>query len=266
MRDYRKGNWMVSETMVLIEAKKMDDERRTTKRSPGMGVGGGKGSMEPRWKWVEDYCWRKGCYRSQNQCNDKWDNLMRDYKKVRDYKRRRTGNGGGGVESGASLSSSYWKMGKPERKERNLPSNMIPQIYEALVGIVERKGGGTMAAVATTSQLLLPAVPTNSVAIQTAAFSSPSPHQQKSCLPSPALVMVSDQPELTLVQEEGEEPQQQHAFAAPASRPLQSSRESEDTSQEHSDSPAKRRRTAGGDGGTSETRDWGRRSRLGRRP
>ncbi|CAL9235659.1 unnamed protein product [Arabidopsis halleri] len=28
MREYRKGNWTVSETLVLIEAKKMDDERR----------------------------------------------------------------------------------------------------------------------------------------------------------------------------------------------------------------------------------------------
>ncbi|KAF8412734.1 hypothetical protein HHK36_000703 [Tetracentron sinense] len=37
---------------------------------------------ELRWKWVEDYCCRNGCLRSQNQCNDKWDNLMRDYKKV----------------------------------------------------------------------------------------------------------------------------------------------------------------------------------------
>ncbi|CAL1406750.1 unnamed protein product [Linum trigynum] len=34
MRDYRKGNWTVSETMVLIEAKRMDEERRT-KRGGG---------------------------------------------------------------------------------------------------------------------------------------------------------------------------------------------------------------------------------------
>ncbi|KAI4372645.1 hypothetical protein MLD38_010848 [Melastoma candidum] len=232
MREYRKGNWTVSETMVLIEAKKMDDERRTVKRSPGMGGGGGgggKASMEPRWKWIEDYCWRKGCYRSQNQCNDKWDNLMRDYKKVRDYELRRTGNGGGGgggVESGVSSSSSYWKMEKTERKERNLPANMILQIYEALVDVVERKGGG----VATTSQLLLPAVPADSISIQPVTLLSPPPHQQKSYLPSPALVMVSDQPALTLpsglpptfVQQEGVELQRQQAFAA--SHPLQSTR------------------------------------------
>ena len=98
MRDYRKGNWTVSETMILIEAKKMDDERRMKRSSSSSGDHHHQSSesssrmqskpAELRWKWVEDYCWRKGCMRSQNQCNDKWDNLMRDYKKVRDYERR----------------------------------------------------------------------------------------------------------------------------------------------------------------------------------
>lgn len=149
MRDYRKGNWTVTETMVLIEAKKMDDERRmrirTTGASPGAGEpSSGAGGViankpsEPRWKWVEDYCWRRGCFRSQNQCNDKWDNLMRDYKKVRDYERRRKA----ATDGTKAEDLSYWKMDKAERKDRNLPTNLIPQVYEALVDVVERKLGG----------------------------------------------------------------------------------------------------------------------------
>ncbi|CAI9755219.1 unnamed protein product [Fraxinus pennsylvanica] len=122
MRDYRKGNWTVQETMVLIEAKKMDDERRMKSER-------GK-PAELRWKWVEDYCWRKGCLRSQNQCNDKWDNLMRDFKKVREYERR--------VAGGGEL--SYWRIEKSDRKDKKLPSNMLPQIYDALVEVVEKKG------------------------------------------------------------------------------------------------------------------------------
>lgn len=132
IRDYRKGNWTLSETMVLIEAKRMDDERR-------MKSSDSEGRSKPaelRWKWVEDYCWRKGCLRSQNQCNDKWDNLMRDYKKVRDYGRRIAERGVGNEAS----SSSYWKLEKIERKEENLPSNMLIQVYEALVEVVERRG------------------------------------------------------------------------------------------------------------------------------
>ncbi|PON51364.1 Myb-like domain containing protein [Trema orientale] len=149
MRDYRKGNWTVSETMILIEAKKMDDERRMKRitandNEQGRSISGTTTTStkpaELRWKWVEDYCWRKGCLRSQNQCNDKWDNLMRDYKKVRDYERRvaeKSGAGGEGVSTHED--QSYWEIEKNERKEKNLPTNMLPQIYEALVDVVERK-------------------------------------------------------------------------------------------------------------------------------
>ncbi|GER40987.1 homeodomain-like superfamily protein [Striga asiatica] len=138
LRDYRKGNWNLQETMILIEAKRMDDERRMRRlgESPG---GGERGKpAELRWKWVEDYCWRKGCLRSQNQCNDKWDNLMRDFKKVREYERRAAESPEGGTADGNRR--SYWRIEKTERKDNNLPSNMLPQVYEALVDVVERKG------------------------------------------------------------------------------------------------------------------------------
>ncbi|XP_019256395.1 PREDICTED: uncharacterized protein LOC109234791 [Nicotiana attenuata] len=134
LRDYRKGNWTVQETMVLIEAKKMDDERRN--RRQGDISERGK-PTELRWKWVEDYCWRNGCLRSQNQCNDKWDNLMRDFKKVREYERREAEKA---AEGGEEIMRSYWKIEKNERKEKSLPTNMLPQIYEALVEVVDRKG------------------------------------------------------------------------------------------------------------------------------
>ncbi|PPD74561.1 hypothetical protein GOBAR_DD28524 [Gossypium barbadense] len=140
-REYRKGNWTVNETMVLIEAKEMDYERRM-KRSGDHSEGRNK-PTELRWKWVEDYCWGKCCLRSQNQCNDKWDNLMRDYKKVREYQRKvaeREGND--------SKQRSYWEMEKNERKEKNLPSNMLRQIYDRLEEVVEKKGAQTVAATA----------------------------------------------------------------------------------------------------------------------
>ncbi|KAL0800353.1 hypothetical protein Bca101_055528 [Brassica carinata] len=149
-REYRKGNWTLNETMVLIEAKKMDDERRM-RRSIGLPPpeqsqdsrsSSGNKPAELRWKWIEDYCWRKGCMRSQNQCNDKWDNLMRDYKKVREYERRRVESSfasGSSSSSAAAETGSYWKMEKSERKERNLPSNMLPQTYQALFDVVESK-------------------------------------------------------------------------------------------------------------------------------
>lgn len=143
MREYRKGNWTVSETMVLIEAKQMDDERRMKRSSGESSESRGK-PAELRWKWVEDYCCRKGCLRSQNQCNDKWDNLMRDYKRVRDYERKLLSSSSSPSDHGniKAENVSYWKMEKNERKEKNLPTNMLPQIYEALVEVVEKKGAG----------------------------------------------------------------------------------------------------------------------------
>ncbi|KAF6172350.1 hypothetical protein GIB67_024972 [Kingdonia uniflora] len=134
LRDYSKGNWTIQETMILIGAKKFEEERRM-KRSSGPS-GDNIKPAELRWKRVEDYCWSNGCLRSQNQCNDKWDNLMRDYKKIRDYERRLIGeNNGDGVDQGIS----YWRLEKLDRKNRDLPSNMLPQIYEALVDVVERR-------------------------------------------------------------------------------------------------------------------------------
>ncbi|XP_031501086.2 trihelix transcription factor ASR3-like [Nymphaea colorata] len=124
-REYRKGNWTLDETLALIEAKKLDDERRLR----GGGQGERRQPTELRWKCVENYCWKKGCFRSQNQCNDKWDNLLRDYKKVREYEMRLVKGQG---------QASYWVMDRHERRERNLPSNLLPQIYEALVVVVGR--------------------------------------------------------------------------------------------------------------------------------
>ncbi|CAL4918272.1 unnamed protein product [Urochloa decumbens] len=114
-RDYRRGNWTVPETMVLIDAKrKVHGERH-----PGEhGLA--------RWRWVEDYCWRAGCRRSHNQCNDRWDNLMRDFKKVRAYET-------------AGSAPSYWAMGRAERKERWLPSNLLREIYDAMGEVIERR-------------------------------------------------------------------------------------------------------------------------------
>ncbi|XP_044509487.1 trihelix transcription factor ASR3-like [Mangifera indica] len=216
MREYRKGNWTVGETMVLIEAKQMDDERRMKRSSGGDQQSEGRVSKptELRWKWVEDYCWRKGCLRSQNQCNDKWDNLMRDYKKVRDYERKVAES----EPQQQQQQQSYWKMEKNERKDRNLPSNMLFQIYEALVGVVEKKGSGQRVMVSGSASY--PHVVIERPLTLLHHHHSLPPHIP---LPPP--------------------PPQPHV----ADQPPQSHQSDSDTSG-YSDSPAKRRRRYGGEG------------------
>ncbi|KAF9624740.1 hypothetical protein IFM89_013278 [Coptis chinensis] len=142
IREYRKGNWTLHETIVLITAKKLDDERRTkasttppdptnpNKQQQQSSSSSSARTAELRWKWVENYCWSNGCLRSQNQCNDKWDNLLRDYKKVREYEAR---------SDVSNDLPSYWKLEKHERKDRNLPTNLVSEVFEALNEVVHRR-------------------------------------------------------------------------------------------------------------------------------
>ncbi|XP_042492362.1 trihelix transcription factor ASR3-like [Macadamia integrifolia] len=133
VREYRRGNWTLHETLVLITAKKLNDERRIKSSSTPTEQNKPQQlnrTAELRWKWVENYCWNHGCHRSQNQCNDKWDNLLRDYKKVREYEAR---------SEGSNDSPSYWKMEKHERKEKNLPSNLLVEVFQALNQVVQHR-------------------------------------------------------------------------------------------------------------------------------
>ncbi|KAG8043873.1 hypothetical protein GUJ93_ZPchr0458g22823 [Zizania palustris] len=142
-RDYRKGNWTLHETLILITAKRLDDDRRAGGGGGGGGVAGAgvaavgspptPRSAEQRWKWVENYCWKNGCLRSQNQCNDKWDNLLRDYKKVRDYESRIAAAAASAAAAPPHAAlPSYWTLERHERKDRNLPTNLAPEVHDAL--------------------------------------------------------------------------------------------------------------------------------------
>ncbi|KAI8524675.1 hypothetical protein RHMOL_Rhmol13G0166400 [Rhododendron molle] len=272
LRDYRKGNWTVQETMVLIKAKKMDDERRmkrigeiTTATTSTTNIEGGKNIItnkpaELRWKWVEDYCWRDGCLRSQNQCNDKWDNLMRDFKKVRDYERklREVGDQGGSSSTTCANDHSYWKIDKHERKERNLPSNMLPEIFQALVEVVERREGLRVVAsggAGGSSVVEIRSSSSNDVVVQQ--------QQQPPSILLPPLLQYPISAPLAVLPIPPPLPLPPPPPPASAAQPPQGIPQSQqplptvdsDTS-EHSDSAAKRRRkggegTSGGGGGGS---------------
>ncbi|KAL3344195.1 hypothetical protein AABB24_023564 [Solanum stoloniferum] len=224
LRDYRKGNWTIQETMVLIEAKKMDDERRMKRQGGDGNSSSERGNInkpgELRWKWVEDYCWRHGCLRSQNQCNDKWDNLMRDFKKVREYERRVSeklllAQGDDDNIIHQDITKSYWKIERIERKEKNLPTNMLPEIYEALVQVVDKRGQKVL--VGTSFNPSTTSMSPTLQQLQIATLPLPPP-------PPPPNV--------------------------PYTQPLPTMCDSSDRDKsEHSDSPAKRRRKGEGGGG-----------------
>ncbi|KAL4387738.1 hypothetical protein GQ457_09G004320 [Hibiscus cannabinus] len=245
-REYRKGNWTLNETMVLIEAKEMDYERRMKRSNDGEGRGK---PTELRWKWVEDYCWGKGCLRSQNQCNDKWDNLMRDYKKVREHQRRTAAADG-------KEGRSYWEMERNERKEKNLPSNMLHQIYVRLEEVVEKKGaqtpvagggGGGGVGVGVVSDPNIPNLPyvMDRPMTSTLQPSLPPLMQHQVQVPIPAAIPLPAPPSAAATAPAPPLQPPPLSYAQPV--PTVDS----DTS-EYSDSPAKRRRRGGRNGeGTS---------------
>ncbi|KAJ1694550.1 hypothetical protein LUZ63_011248 [Rhynchospora breviuscula] len=190
IREYRKGNWTLQETLILITAKRLDDERRYPGSSGGVSGGGNGGSgggrpAEQRWKWIENYCWKNGCHRSQNQCNDKWDNLLREYKKVRDYESRSVAaiSAPGEDQKAAGTSTdnpSYWTMERLERKERNLPTNLAREVFDALTDVLGRRAARRALPLA-----LLPPPPTTPGTIVAAATVSVSPSVSASPSPSP---------------------------------------------------------------------------------
>ncbi|GMI91696.1 hypothetical protein like AT2G35640 [Hibiscus trionum] len=239
-REYRKGNWTVNETLVLIEAKKMDGERRMKRSEDSEGR---NKPSELRWKWVEDYCWRKGCLRSQNQCNDKWDNLMRDYKKVRQYQR------GGQGTSNTNEGTSYWEMEKNERKEKNLPSNMLRLIYERLEEVVEKKGDQRVVGVAAAGSGSIPGTPyVMDRPITSVQTSLPPLLQHQLSAPIPTAIPLSlsappTAPPAPLVQPP--------PLSCAQPFPIMCDGSDSDTN-EYSESPAKRRKRGGnGEEGTS---------------
>ncbi|KAJ9152958.1 hypothetical protein P3X46_026460 [Hevea brasiliensis] len=166
-REYRKGNWTIQETLTLITAKKLDDERRSKASVPSTSKPG-----ELRWKWVENYCWANGCFRSQNQCNDKWDNLLRDYKKIREYQSR---------SSDSDSFPSYWTMERQQRKYYNLPSNMSLEVFEALNEVVQRRHLNTQQNIATTPQQQ------QQRQLSVAVAASPTPETVREAPPEPAM-------------------------------------------------------------------------------
>ncbi|XP_057734880.1 trihelix transcription factor GTL1-like [Arachis stenosperma] len=188
-REYRKGNWTIQETLILITAKKLDDERRLKTASSSSSSSSAspacsttptsRSSGELRWKWVENYCWSHGCLRSQNQCNDKWDNLLRDYKKVRDYESKSQSQQSN-YDDNKDLLPSYWTLNKQQRKEHNLPSNMVFEVYQAICEVLQRKQTQTQ------PQRITAATPTTPITTIT------TPQQQTQ--PQPITIVTSPQP------------------------------------------------------------------------
>lgn len=116
-RIYKKGNWTSAEILVLQAARREDFER--VRRG---NLKERHKSAQERWKWIEDYSWSQGVHRSAQQCQDKWELLVSEFKKVHDYEK-----------SLPEGQKSYWDMSKEEKKKTAMPPNFYKAVYNALV-------------------------------------------------------------------------------------------------------------------------------------
>ncbi|KAH9530432.1 hypothetical protein CY35_20G000500 [Sphagnum magellanicum] len=115
-RVYKKGPWNVSEMLVLQSAKKEDVVRA------GKGAPRDKHrTAQEKWQSIEDYCWAHFVQRSAQQCQDKWESMSAEFKKVKDCEC--------GILSGQR---SYWQMSMDERKAFRMPPNFQKEVYQGL--------------------------------------------------------------------------------------------------------------------------------------
>jgi hypothetical protein len=112
-RMYKKGPWSVPEMVVLQSAKREDVVRA------GKGVPGVKHrTAQEKWQSIEDYCWLHFVQRSAQQCQDKWESLSAEFKKVKDFE--------------CAGQKPYWLITIDERKSVRVPPNFQREVYTAL--------------------------------------------------------------------------------------------------------------------------------------
>jgi hypothetical protein len=115
-RIYKKGNWTAAEILVLQLARREDFDRVRKGNLKERHK-----SAQERWKWIEDYGWSQGVHKSAQQCQDKWELLVSEFKKVNDYEKNVSG-----------IQKSYWDLSKEERKKTAMPPNFYKEVYNAL--------------------------------------------------------------------------------------------------------------------------------------
>lgn len=115
-RVYKKGPWSVPEMLALQSGKREDVERA------GKGAPREKHrTAQEKWQSIEDYCWVRFVQRSAQQCQDKWESMSAEFKKVKDF------------ECGTLHGQrSYWLMTIDERKSVRVPPNFQKEVYTAL--------------------------------------------------------------------------------------------------------------------------------------
>lgn len=127
----RSAPWTVTEMLTLIDAKREERERCYLYKASGVKL-----PAAEKWRIVALHMESKDMGRSGSQCQDKWENMMKDYKAVREWqfvKPLAQGNPPGTIKN-------YFKdMTNKERKDVCLPPQMDEIVFLSLHAIQNEK-------------------------------------------------------------------------------------------------------------------------------
>ncbi|KAK4354142.1 hypothetical protein RND71_026336 [Anisodus tanguticus] len=115
----RLPRWTRQEILVLIQGKKVAENRIRRGRTGGLELGSVQ--AEPKWASVSSYCKRHGVNRGPVQCRKRWSNLAGDFKKIKEW------------ECGIKEETeSFWVMRNDLRREKKLPGFFDREVYDIL--------------------------------------------------------------------------------------------------------------------------------------
>ncbi|XP_065854134.1 trihelix transcription factor ASR3 [Euphorbia lathyris] len=117
----RLPRWTRQEILVLIQGKKVAENRVRRGRTAGMAFGSGQ--VEPKWASVSSYCKRHGVNRGPVQCRKRWSNLAGDFKKIKEWESQIR-----------EETESFWVMRNDLRREKKLPGFFDREVYDILDG------------------------------------------------------------------------------------------------------------------------------------
>eukprot|EP00249_Psilotum_nudum_P020742 c27827_g1_i3 orf=289-1356(-) len=117
----RHPRWSRHETLILIEAKKVEEVKCLKvreERERGIEIGRNFNS-DSKWLSISLFCERHAVMRSAAQCRKRWCNLSADYKRIRDWQSLRG-------------KQSFWLMSNDIRKEYKLPGCFDREVFDSL--------------------------------------------------------------------------------------------------------------------------------------
>lgn len=78
-----------------------------------------------KWTMISENCNALDVHRTFNQCRRKWDSLVSDYNKIKQWESQKRGS-----------DSSYPSLSTEKRKKLKLPDNIYAELFEAINAVV----------------------------------------------------------------------------------------------------------------------------------